>query len=159
MTTAVSAGARLRTMWVRQSRVPGGGLIFNRLLRWLIPYSATIGARVVELEPGHARVVMRDRRRVRNHLNSIHAIALANLAELTTGLAFNVGLPDGVRAILKGIRVDYLKKSRGTITAECTCAVPSRVEEAQYEIAAELRDEAGDVVVHARATWLTGPAI
>ncbi len=157
MATAVSAGVRLRGMWDRQSRLPGGGWVFSRLLGWVVPYSATIGARVVDLRPGYARVVMRDRRRVRNHLSSIHAMALANLAELTTGLALNVGLPDDARGILKGIRVDYLKKSRGTITAECTCEIPASSEEAEHEIVGELKDEAGDVVVRATATWLVGP--
>lgn len=157
MATAVSAGARLRGMWDRQSRLPGGGWIFSRLLGWVVPYSATIGARVVELRPGYARVVMRDRRRVRNHLASIHAMALANLAELTTGLALNVGLPDDARGILKGIQVEYLKKSRGTITAECECEVPVAVEEAEHGVTSALTDEAGDIVVRATATWLVGP--
>ncbi|MDX1387786.1 MAG: hotdog fold domain-containing protein [Acidobacteriota bacterium] len=157
MATAVSTGARLRGMWDRQRRLPGGGWIFSRLLRWVVPYSATIAPRVVELRPGYARVSMRDRRGVRNHLTSIHAMALANLGELTTGLALNVGLPDDARAILKGIRVEYLKKSRGTITAESACEVPVTAEETEHEIVGELRDEAGDVVARATATWLVGP--
>ncbi len=157
MATAISAGARLRGMWDRQKRLPGNGWIFSRLLRWMVPYSATIGARVVELRPGFARVVMQDRRRVRNHLASIHAMALANLAELTTGLALNVGLPDDARGILKGIRVDYLKKSRGTITAECECEIPVTSQETEHEVVAELRNEDGEVVVRATALWLVGP--
>jgi len=64
-----------------------GSVVFSRILGLTIPYTGSIKAHVELLEPGHAIVFMKDRRCVRNHLDSIHAIALANLAELSTGLA------------------------------------------------------------------------
>jgi acyl-coenzyme A thioesterase PaaI-like protein len=145
-------------MWQRHSRLPGGKGVFSTLLGWVVPYSSSIGATVVELRPGFARIEMRDRRRVRNHLKSIHAIALVNLAELSTGLALNVGLPADARGILKSVRIDYLKKARGKITAECTCEVPATSEEAEFEVVAKLTDTAGDVVARATAVWLVGPS-
>jgi len=158
MGAAQSPGARLRSMWERQTRIPGGKGLFSTLLAWTVPYSGSIGATVVELRPGFARVEMKDRRRVRNHLRSIHAVALLNLAELTTGLALNVGLPDDARGILKSIKIDYLKKARGKITAECTCELPETSDEAEFEVVGALTDNAGDVVARAAALWLVGPS-
>ena len=121
------------------------------------PYTGTIGAEVLDLRPGYARVQMKDRKKVRNHLNSIHAVALMNLAEATTGLAMSSGLPEGARGILKGLQIDYLKKARGLLTAECEVEVLDSTERRELEIVGEIRDRSGDVVARAIATWLVGP--
>ena len=125
----------------------------------MTPYSGTIGARVAELEPGWCRVTLRDRRRVRNHLASVHAMALANLAEMTSGLAVLVGLPAGVQGIVTGFSISYLKKARGLLTAECR--VSGRgfdvTTEQEYEAPVSITDTQGDVVAHATARWRLRP--
>lgn len=149
-------GERLRALWRRLSPYPGGTWLFSRLLGWMAPYSGTIGARVVQLEPGHARVVLADRRRVRNHLDSIHAVALVNLAEQATGLAVLMGLPPDVRGILTGLTITYQKKARGRLIAECRCAIPAVTGNTDYEAVATITDAAGDVVAQAVARWRLG---
>src|SRR5437773_10134780 len=110
-------GERLRASWHRLSRVPGGKTLFSLLVGWMTPYSGTIGARVAELEPGWCRVTLRDRRRARNHLASVHAMALANLAEMASGLAVLVGLPPAVQGRLTVFCISSLEERRGRVTA------------------------------------------
>jgi acyl-coenzyme A thioesterase PaaI-like protein len=131
--------------------------MFSRLLCFNVPYTGSVRPRVEELRPGYARVSMRDRRAVRNHLNSIHAIALANLAEVTSGLAMIVGLPDGARSIVTGFSVQYLKKARGPLTAECSTSIVDASVESEHQIESVVRDSVGDVVAKATARWLVGP--
>jgi acyl-coenzyme A thioesterase PaaI-like protein len=151
-----SPGARIRSLWQRLAPVPGGRWLFSRIVGWTAPYSGTVRPRILELEPGFARVCIRDRRRVRNHLNSIHAMALANIAEQASGLAMLAGLPEGMRAILTGFSIMYLKKARGTVTAECRCTLPDDVFEGEHEFESVVSDAEGAVVARAVARWCLG---
>lgn len=153
-----TASARILTAWRRLSRVPGGRRLFNGLLRWMVPYSGSVRPRVVELEPGRAVVTIRERRRLRNHLRSVHAIALANVAELASGLAMTAALPPATRGIPIRLEIDYVKKARGRIAAEGRAAPPAAVTvEIEDQATAELTDETGDVVARMVVTWLLAP--
>ena len=127
------------------------------MLGRVVPYTGTIGARVEELRPGYARATLRDRRVVRNHLRSVHAIALMNLAELATGLSLNFALPADARSILKGLSIEYHKKARGTLTAEANAPVLTDNAERDLTVETAIRDEAGEVVATAQAHWRIGP--
>ena len=159
MTTSEgSPGKAILEAWRRFRRLPAGDRIFSWTLGRRVPYSGSIGAVVRELSPGRARVELADRRRVRNHLDSIHAVALMNLAELSTGLALNTALPDDARAILVRLTIEYVKKARGTLTSECAIEPPSASERREVDVEAVIRDASGEVVAKAAARWLVGPA-
>jgi acyl-coenzyme A thioesterase PaaI-like protein len=140
----------MRAAWNRLSPLPGGKRLFDKLLGRVVPYTGSIDPHVEEMRAGYARVYLDDRRAVRNHLRSVHAIALVNLAELVANLALIGGLPKGGRMIITGISIDYLKKARGRITAECQVEVPQTLERREYPIPVSLRDGKGVEV--ARAT-------
>jgi len=147
----------LRRVWSVLRHAPGGGVLMGQILGNMAPYTGTIRPEVIALEEGYARVRMRDRRAVRNHLRSVHAIALMNLGEVSTGVAMMFSLPAGMRGIITHLEMDYLKKARGPITAECRCPPATAGERHEYEVVAELMDDSGTVVARALARWLVGP--
>lgn len=147
----------IRKSWNRLERIPGGKRLFSRLVGRFAPYTGTIGAVVQELEDGYARVTLADRHAIRNHLSCIHAVALANLVELTGNLALGYSLPDEARFIVAGMSLDYLKKARGTITGECRTPAINSSAKQEYEIKVTLSDERGDLVVEGTLRTLVGP--
>lgn len=154
---ANALGRTFRQQWELVCQHPEMREAFNRSLSQLVPYSGTIEPNVQELAVGHCRVSMPDRPGVRNHLNSIHAIALANLAELASGLTILYSAPEACRSIIIGFEIRYLKKARGTITAECRWEAPKQVRKAEHGLEVNLFDEVEDKVAAARVYWLLGP--
>lgn len=150
-------GNFIRAAWDRLRNVPGGARIFSRLVGTAAPYTGTIDARVVELRDGYSRLEMEDRRKIRNHLRCVHAIALANLVEETGNIALAYTLPDDARFIVTGMEIAYLKKARGTITGVCECPPVGTSDRSELDIPVNLYDEGGDEVVRATLRSLVGP--
>jgi uncharacterized protein (TIGR00369 family) len=155
--SAEARGNFIRDAWDKLEKVPGGKRIFSALVGLVAPYTGTINAQVVDLAPGRSRVTMEDRRGLRNHLRSVHAIALVNLAELTGNVALAYSLPDDGRFIVAGLSIDYLKKARGTLTATCACPVPTTSARAELDVPVEIHDAQGDLVARATLRSLVGP--
>ena len=147
----------LRDLWNLLSGMPGGKRVFSRLVGRMAPYTGTIHATVTVLRAGYAEVQMHDRRSVRNHLDCVHAIALANLAELAGNVALMYSLPDDARFIVSGMDIEYIKKARGTITAVGESPIPRSAARAQVDVPVTLRDAAGEPVARAVLHSLVGP--
>jgi len=124
----------------------------------MVPYSGRLGANVTHFEAGRVRIELRERRAVRNHLRSVHAVALVNLGELASGLAVMSGLPATVRGIVTGLDVTFSKKARGHLVAESRCDAPQDVSiSTPFDAEATIRDASGDVVARVVAHWLLSP--
>ena len=147
----------LLRLWRRLHRLPGGSRLFSLVFGWRVPYSGSVRPHIRVLEPGHAEVEIPDRRANRQHLGSVHAIALLNVAEQASGLALLTGLPDGIRGIVTQISMQYLKKARGTIRAVSRVAVPTVTGDTEFEVIADCLDRGGDVVARATVRWRLGP--
>lgn len=156
MSANASPGPRALALWRQLSPLPFGRELFMLVFGNLVPYSGALGARVESLEPGHVVMTLRDRRGVRNHLNSVHAIALANLGEMASGLAMATALPAGVRGIVTGLGIEYGKKARGVLTAESRVTVPEVRGDLEFDVQAAIRDAVGDVVATVKVRWRLG---
>lgn len=158
MTKPKTPVERLRSTWQRLSPKPGGKFVFSKLFARFIPYSGSVRPEILELAPGRAVIAIEDRRAVRNHLDSVHAVALANLGEMSTGLALGFGMPADGRSILVRLSCEYLKKARGRLVATCEAPAVASTEPRDYEVVSVIRDGKGDAVARATAVWKVGPS-
>jgi acyl-coenzyme A thioesterase PaaI-like protein len=150
--------ASLLSLYRRITRWPAGHWLFSRAVCFQAPYFSTISPRFVALEPGRCEVRIRDRRRVHNHIGTVHAIALCNLAELSAGVMTEVTIPSDMRWIPKGMSVEYLAKAVGSMQAVAIpdMAAVSSAEGYAWPVTVRVNDPAGKDVFRARITmWLS----
>ncbi len=140
-------------IWHNLAKWPFGKQLFSLIIRIYNPYTGGLGAKVQELRPGYAKIQLRDRRAIRNHLNSIHAIALVNLGEFTSGLALLASMDDSLRGIPVKISVNYYKKARGTLVAESYNQLPEVVDETEYTVKTEIKNQEDLLVAEVHVTW------
>lgn len=138
-------------LYRKLARWSPGGWLFSRAVCFQAPYFGSIKPRITALESGLCRASIPHRRAVQNHIGTVHAIALCNLAELTAGVVTEASLPTSMRWIPKGMTVQYLAKAKGTMTAEARPGIPAVHAEEGYElpIAVQVKDPAGVVVFEA----------
>lgn len=103
--------------WKRLTGLPVGKWVFSRLVTWKAPYFASIKPSFEELRPGYCEVHMKKRRAVLNHIGTVHAIAMCNMAELAAGTMTDVTIPRTHRWIPKGMTVEYRAKAETDLRA------------------------------------------
>jgi len=136
------------TLYERFAKYPLGSVIFSKALGFRAPYFSTIRPHVTHLRSGYCRVEIKERRSIRNHLGTINAGALCTLSELVGGLAVEATIPSSLRWIPKEMTVQYIKKAKGKLVAECSVdqgiLVPGDV-----RVPLMIKDGLGDAVLTA----------
>ncbi|MGD9599504.1 MAG: hotdog fold domain-containing protein [Steroidobacteraceae bacterium] len=154
---AASTVSPVLAKWRRLSQGAAGRWLFARIVTWRAPYFATIGPRLLELRPGLCRASMAKRRRVENHIGTVHALAMGNLVELAAGLVTEVTIPAAMRWIPRGMTIEYLKPAATGVTAA------ARLEKSTWDgaenvgVAVSVQDATGVEVVRAVVTMYISP--
>jgi acyl-coenzyme A thioesterase PaaI-like protein len=146
------------TAFAKMTRWPLGAWLFSRVICFKAPYFSSISPRFVELAPGRVVVRVRKRRKVTNHIGTVHAIAMANACELAAGLLTEVSIPRSMRWIPKGMTIRYERKAATSVTATATVAPDlDESETSDLVVPVIVTDEAGVTVVSAEITMYVSP--
>lgn len=103
-------------LYHRTGRLPQGRRIFSFLFGQKAPYFATVKPLFVELRPNYAEVLVRKRRRVHNHIGTVHVIAICNGLEAAMGALAESSVPAHRRWIPRGMELSYTAKATSDIT-------------------------------------------
>lgn len=154
---SITEKPRLLKMWDRALRLPLGPRVFTRAFQLAAPYFNTLPMVFTHAEPGLVRAKLKHVRKVHNHIGTVHAIALCNLAEAVMGLAAEISIPASHRWIPKGMTVAYLAKAKGTMHAEAVLVLPRMLAEKQeIAVPVSVKDPQGVEVFTAEIRiWVT----
>ncbi|MFW2404110.1 MAG: hotdog fold domain-containing protein [Gammaproteobacteria bacterium] len=145
-------------IWRRLSAWPCGKWLFSRIVCWKAPYFGSIRPRIVELLPGYGAVEIKKRRSVLNHIGTVHAIAMCNMAELAAGTMTDATIPVTHRWIPKGMTVEYLGKAQTDLRAVAVIdPMPEFGPAMDLPVAVSVTDEAGQLVFSAQITMWVSP--
>jgi len=139
--------SRVVDLYAKSHAIPFvGDRLFSFAFSQVAPYFWTVRPRFTVIEPNHAEVVIPKRRGVKNHIGTVHAIAVCNGLEAAMGLLAEATTPRHRRWIPKGMQVSYLAKS----TTDLLCV--AETDPADWM-------EAGDVPVRVRAIRTDGVVV
>jgi uncharacterized protein (TIGR00369 family) len=143
--------------WNKMSVRPFGKWLFSRAVSFKAPYFASIKPRFEDMKPGYAKVLMKKRRSVENHIGTVHAIACCNLAEVAAGTLLEASLPKTMRWLPRSMNVQYLKKAETDLVAIARVEDYAEGPARDVVVAVDIQDANGQVVVHADIAMYVSP--
>ena len=144
-------------LWRKLSAYPAGKQIFSKGVCFKAPYFATIKPVFEELETGYAVVRIKERRSIHNHIGSVHAIAMCNLAEIAAGVVGEASMPSGMRWIPAGMTVRYLGLAKGVLRGYATMREIVPGEKGIVPVKVEVKNALGNVVFDAEISFHISP--
>jgi uncharacterized protein (TIGR00369 family) len=115
----------------------------------VIPYLATSAVAFESVTPEAATLSLRNRRRVQNHMKTVHASAMFLLAEAATGTVLSANLPEGAHFSTTHIEIDYTRRALGDLKATARLdpaqrQAVQREEKGKLRVPVVLTDENGN---------------
>lgn len=128
----------------------------------VVKYAGTSGLRYEKLTPTECIVVIPNRKKVRNHIGSVHAAAMGLLAETATGFMTGLTVPDNRIIVIKSMHLEYLKQATGDMKAVATYSDEQveyikNNEKGDINVPVVITDSRGVETVKATMVWAWAP--
>ena len=128
----------------------------------VVPLVGTAGLRYEEITPQRVVVRIRNQRKVQNHIQGVHAAAMALLAETATGFCVGMNLPDDKLPLIKTMKIDYVRRSQGDMVAAASLR-PEQVQQilsqdkGEVTVPVTITDASGQEPIQAEMVWAWVP--
>lgn len=135
-------------------------LLFGRTIK----FAGTAGVQVEALNLQQAKLRLANRRKVQNHIGSVHAAATALLGESASGFLIGMHVPDDKIPLLKSMQVQYLKRSTGALTATASLSTEQisqihQLDKGEVAVRVQIVDQLGVAPVEAVYLWAWVPKV
>ena len=118
----MTATNRLSKLVKAIAKLPKGirSTLWSKAFGRIVPMVGSANIRYLEVS--HAKVVVKieNHRAMQNHIGQVHACAMALIAETATGFVTGMNVPDSCIVLIKSLKVDFKRPSKGAMTAVAT---------------------------------------
>ncbi|KAK3236179.1 hypothetical protein CYMTET_53664 [Cymbomonas tetramitiformis] len=143
-------------IYIFLANLPLGGYVFDALIGFFAPYSASTTPHVETLSKTACTVSIEERPWLMNPFNSVHAVALTNIGELSSGLVMMTAMqhsPVRMRGIPTKFEVEFFKKAKGKVYASSTCSLDGVYEDCTIAVNSILSNSKGVELAKMTASW------
>lgn len=151
---------RLHRIISALGRLPGPARSrsISLLMGQMVPFVGTSRLSIRQMTPERVVVRVSNRRRNRNHIGQVHAAAMALAAETATGFVVGMNAPDSSLILIKTMKVDFKKRSKGDLVAEATLSEEERraigeTEKGELSVRVRVTDETGEEPIRCEMIW------
>lgn len=138
----------------------------QKLLTWMFRYKVKLTG-TAKLDIVHTDLTsvvfrVKNRTRVQNHIGSVHAAAMALIAESATGFVVGINLPGDKLPLIKTMELRYTKRASGDMQAKAFLT-PEQIqmmqttEKGEVVVGVEVTDETGIEPVECKMVWAWVP--
>ncbi len=114
--------------------------------------------RYQEISAAKVVVSMANHKAMQNHIGQIHACAMALLAETATGFVTAMNVPDSAVVLIKSLKVDFKRPTKGGMTAVATLTPEQQQlmqssEKGETLVQVIVTDESGEAPIQCEMLW------
>ena len=128
MNGAVLKPNRLTRSLAGVSRLPAfaQGFVRNFVIRRAVPFTGTARLNFEVMTAQQVTVSVANARRVQNHIGSVHAAAMALLAETASGMVVGMNVRDECIPLIKSFTLNFKRRAGGDMRAVATLSAEAQ---------------------------------
>lgn len=132
--------------------------LLTRMFCSHVKYAATSKVKIDEISEHQVKMSIANRKRVQNHIGSVHAVAVGLLAESASGIATGVHLTDDKLPLIQTMKIDYTRRVQGDLKAVASIsdeqiALMQSEAKGSTIIPVTITDESGEEPVQCEMLW------
>jgi acyl-coenzyme A thioesterase PaaI-like protein len=151
----MAAGVAKMESYLPESWHPFG---YTMLFNSMVKLAGTSGLHVEKLSQKESEVYLKNRKKVQNHIGSLHACSMALAAESATGMLVGMNVPDTHIPLIKSMHVDFVRRCQGDIRVKAWLSEEDyrRIHEedkGDVNVQVRVEDESGNAPIETEMIW------
>ena len=151
---------RLAKLVKATSKLPKGvrSTLWSKAFGRVVPMVGSANIKYLEVSHSQVIVEIKNHRAMQNHIGQLHAVAMALIAETATGFVTGMNVPDTSIVLIKSMKLEYKRPSKGDMRAVATLT-DQQIQEMQNAEKGEtlvkvvISDESGQEPVLGEMLW------